>query len=672
MTKKIFVTSALPNANGPIHLGHMLEHIQTDIWVRFKKMTGNDLIYVCADDTHGTGTMIKAEEEKTTPEELIDKVRLQHHQDFKDFLIEHDNYYSTHSEENRFFSELIYEKLHKKGLILSREVEQLFDPKKGLFLADRFVRGICPKCSAEDQYGDNCQSCGATYDATDLIDATSIYSGETPELRKSEHLFFDLGKFQTFLTDWLEKDTVRVEVANKLNEWLQEGLRPWDISRDAPYFGFQIPNTEEKYFYVWMDAPIGYLASLKNHCEKFPDLEFSDYWDADSKAEVHHFIGKDIINFHALFWPAILEAAEFRKPTKIHTHGFLTVNGVKMSKSRGTFIAARKYIEFLEPEYLRYYLAAKLNGSVDDVDFNLKDFVLRVNSDLVGKVINIASRCAGFIEKSFENTLSAEIDDQPLLDNFQKRADLIASYYDQNDTSKAIREVMALADLANQYIAEKEPWTAIKDQSRIDEVHKVCSLGVNLFRILIIYLKPILPDIAAKSETFLNCTNMRWEDIADPLVNHKLEKFKPMLSRLEDKTVQKLITDNAMPSDNQKQKNKDNKEPQEGFIDIKDFSKIEMKVAKVLVAKPVEGADKLLQLELDVGEEKSRTVFSGIKSVYSPEELEGRLLIVVANLTPRKMRFGISEGMVLAAGQGENDIFLLSADSGALPGMIVT
>lgn len=672
MTKKIFVTSALPNANGPIHLGHMLEHIQTDIWVRFKKMTGNDLIYVCADDTHGTGTMIKAEEEKTTPEELIDKVRLQHHQDFKDFLIEHDNYYSTHSEENRFFSELIYEKLHKKGLILSREVEQLFDPKKGLFLADRFVRGICPKCSAEDQYGDNCQSCGATYDATDLIDATSIYSGETPELRKSEHLFFDLGKFQTFLTDWLEKDTVRVEVANKLNEWLQEGLRPWDISRDAPYFGFQIPNTEEKYFYVWMDAPIGYLASLKNHCEKFPDLEFSDYWDADSKAEVHHFIGKDIINFHALFWPAVLEAAEFRKPTKIHTHGFLTVNGVKMSKSRGTFIAARKYIEILKPEYLRYYLAAKLNGSVDDVDFNLKDFVLRVNSDLVGKVINIASRCAGFIEKSFENTLSAEIDDQPLLDNFQKRADLIASYYEQNDTSKAIREVMALADLANQYIAEKEPWTAIKDQSRIDEVHKVCSLGVNLFRILIIYLKPILPDIAAKSETFLNCSNMRWEDIADPLVNHKLEKFKPMLSRLEDKTVQKLITDNAMPSDNQKQKNKDNKEPQEGFIDIKDFSKIEMKVAKVLVAKPVEGADKLLQLELDVGEEKSRTVFSGIKSVYSPEELEGRLLIVVANLTPRKMRFGISEGMVLAAGQGENDIFLLSADSGALPGMIVT
>jgi methionyl-tRNA synthetase len=672
MTKKIFVTSALPNANGPIHLGHMLEHIQTDIWVRFKKMTGNDLIYVCADDTHGTGTMIKAEEEKTTPEELIDKVRLQHHQDFKDFLIEHDNYYSTHSEENRFFSELIYEKLHKKGLILSREVEQLFDPKKGLFLADRFIRGICPKCSAEDQYGDNCQSCGATYDATDLIDATSIYSGETPELRKSEHLFFDLGKFQTFLTDWLEKDTVRVEVANKLNEWLQEGLRPWDISRDAPYFGFQIPNTEEKYFYVWMDAPIGYLASLKNHCEKFPDLEFSDYWDADSKAEVHHFIGKDIINFHALFWPAVLEAAEFRKPTKIHTHGFLTVNGVKMSKSRGTFIAARKYIEILKPEYLRYYLAAKLNGSVDDVDFNLKDFVLRVNSDLVGKVINIASRCAGFIEKSFENTLSAEIDDQPLLDNFQKRADLIASYYEQNDTSKAIREVMALADLANQYIAEKEPWTAIKDQSRIDEVHKVCSLGVNLFRILIIYLKPILPDIAAKSETFLNCSNMRWEDIADPLVNHKLEKFKPMLSRLENKTVQKLITDNAMPSDNQKQKNKDNKEPQEGFIDIKDFSKIEMKVAKVLVAKPVEGADKLLQLELDVGEEKSRTVFSGIKSVYSPEELEGRLLIVVANLTPRKMRFGISEGMVLAAGQGENDIFLLSADSGALPGMIVT
>ena len=672
MTKKIFVTSALPNANGPIHLGHMLEHIQTDIWVRFKKITDNDLIYVCADDTHGTGTMIKAEEEKTTPEELIEKVRLQHHQDFKDFLIEHDNYHSTHSEENRFFSELIYEKLHKKGLILSQEIEQLFDPKKGLFLADRFVRGVCPKCAAEDQYGDNCQSCGATYDATELIDAISIYSGETPELRISEHLFFDLNKFQDFLSDWLNQDTVRVEVANKLNEWLKEGLRPWDISRDAPYFGFQIPNTKGKYFYVWMDAPIGYLASLQNYCEKISDCDFADYWDADSTAEVHHFIGKDIINFHALFWPAVLEAAEFRKPTKIHTHGFLTVNGVKMSKSRGTFIAARKYIELLEPEYLRYYLAAKLNGSVDDVDFNLKDFVLRVNSDLVGKVINIASRCAGFIEKSFENTLSTEIEDQPLLDNFQKRADLIASYYEQNDTSKAVREVMALADLANQYIAEKEPWTAIKDQSRIEEVHKVCSLGINLFRILIIYLKPILPGIAAKSETFLNCANMRWQDIADPLLNHKLEKFKPMLSRLEDKTVQKLITDDAGPTDRQKEKNNDNKDPEEGIIDIKDFSKIQMKVAKVIAASAVEGADKLLKLELDIGEEKTRTVFSGIKSAYSSEELEGRLVILVANLAPRKMRFGISEGMVLAAGEGDKDIFLLSADSGALPGMIVT
>ncbi len=671
MTKQIFVTSALPNANGPIHLGHMLEQIQTDIWVRFQKLMGHDVIYACADDTHGTATMIKAEEENTTPEELIERVRREHQQDSMDFLIEHDNYHSTHSEENRFFSELIYDRLYKKGLILHEEVEQLFDATKGLFLADRFVKGMCPKCSAEEQYGDNCQSCGATYEATDLIAATSIYTGETPELRTSEHLFFDLSKFQDFLTDWLSKGTVRAEVANKLNEWLKEGLRPWNISRDAPYFGFRIPNSNEKYFYVWMDAPIGYLASLKNHCEKSPILDFADYWDPNSTAEVHHFIGKDIINFHALFWPAVLEAAGFRTPTKIHTHGFLTVNGEKMSKSRGTFIAAKTYIELLEPEYLRYYLAAKLNGSVDDVDFNLKDFVLRVNSDLVGKVINIASRCAGFIEKSFENRLSAKIEDQTLLDDFQNRANLIASYYEQNDTSKAIREVMALADQANQYIAEKEPWQTIKDENRSEEVHKVCSLGINLFRILMIYLKPIIPDIASKSETFLNCASLNWQDITKPLVSHQLQKFKPMLSRLEDKTVQKLVTD-TVSSDNHKEQYSDNKALQEDFIEMKDFSKIQMKVAKVLIAKTVEGADKLLQLELDVGEKAPRTIFSGIKSAYSPEELKGRLVIVVANLAPKKMRFGVSEGMVLAAGQGGKDIFLISPDSGAVPGMIVT
>ena len=671
MTKKILVTSALPNANGSIHLGHMLEHIQTDIWVRFQRLLGNHVLYVCADDTHGTATMIKAEEEKTSPEELIESVRSEHLGDFKSFLVEHDNYHSTHSEENRFFSELIYERLYKKGFILNKTVEQLYDAQKGLFLADRFVKGKCPKCLAEDQYGDNCQSCGATYDATELIDPTSIYSGETPKLRTSEHLFFDLGRFDDFLKDWLTKDTVRPEVANKLGEWLEEGLRPWDISRDAPYFGFRIPNTDDKFFYVWMDAPIGYLASLKNHCEKYPEFEFDEYWDKDSQAEVHHFIGKDIINFHALFWPAVLEAAEFRKPTKIHAHGFLTVNGVKMSKSRGTFITAKTYSDLLEPEYLRYYLAAKLNGSVDDVDFNLKDFVLRTNSDLVGKVINIASRCAGFIKKSFNNTLSNQITDQSLLTIFQKKASLIANHYQKNDTNKAVREIMGLADLANQYIAEKTPWAAIKDPDRKAEVHQVCSLAINLYRILIIYLKPILPAIAIKSESFLNCEPMNWSDIDSPLKNHQLNPFKPMLRRIEDKTVEKLIT-SSKPPDNEEEKISLTSPAENDHIDIKDFSKIEMKVAKVITASEVEGADKLLQLTLDVGDATPRSIFSGIKSAYSPQELEDRLVIVVTNLAPRKMKFGISEGMILAAGQGEQEIFLLSVDAGAYPGMVIS
>ena len=671
MSRKIFVTSALPNANGPIHLGHMLEHIQTDIWVRFQRMRGHEVIYACADDTHGTATMLKAEEEDTTPEELIERVRVEHQLDFENFLVSHDNYYSTHSQENQYYSELIYTKLKEKGLIIKKDVEQLFDKHKGLFLADRFIKGTCPKCHAEDQYGDNCQVCGATYDATELLNSRSVYSGEPPELKKSEHFFFDLAQFGEFLKDWLSQNPVRNEVANKLREWLEDGLRPWDISRDAPYFGFQIPGEDEKFFYVWMDAPIGYLASLKNWCDKSKLSNIEDYWAHNSPAEVHHFIGKDIINFHALFWPAVLEGSGFRKPTKVHVHGFLTVNGVKMSKSRGTFITAKTYSELLEPEYLRYYLAAKLNGSVDDVDFNLEDFVLRTNSDLVGKVINIASRCSGFIEKNFENTLSNNIDNQVLLDDLLAQTETIASYYEQNDTSKAVREIMSLADLCNQYIAEKEPWKIIKDKNRVDEVQQVCSLGINLFRILMAYLKPILPELASKAEVFLNCAPLDWSNIDQPLLKHKVNTFKPMLKRLETKQVEKLITNSKPQLDQDDQMSASDAEI-ESYIDIKDFSKIQMKVAQIVSAEHVEGADKLLKLQMNIGEETNKTVFSGIKSAYSPDELVDKLTVMVTNLQPRKMKFGTSEGMILAAGEGEKEIFLLSVDSGATPGMDIT
>ena len=634
-------------------------------------MRGHEVVYACADDTHGTATMLKAEEENTTPEELIERVRLEHQLDFKNFLVGHDNYYSTHSPENQYYSELIYRKLKEKGLIIKKDVEQLFDKNKGLFLADRFIKGTCPKCHAEDQYGDNCQVCGATYDATELLDPRSVYSGEPPELKKSEHLFFDLAQFDGFLNDWLNENPVRNEVANKLREWLEDGLRPWNISRDAPYFGFQIPGENEKFFYVWMDAPIGYLASLKNWCDRSTLSSIEDYWAHNSSAEVHHFIGKDIINFHALFWPAVLEGSGFRKPTKVHVHGFLTVNGVKMSKSRGTFITAKTYSELLEPEYLRYYLAAKLNGSVDDVDFNLEDFVLRTNSDLVGKVINIASRCSGFIEKNFENKLSNSIDNQVLLDDLLAQKETIASYYEQNDTSKAVREIMSLADLCNQYIAEKEPWKIIKEPNRADEVQQVCSLGINLFRILMAYLKPILPELASKTEAFLNCEPLDWSSINQPLLKHKVNKFKPMLQRLETKTVEKLI---AKPKPQQDQDNKMSASDAEieRQIDINDFAKVRMKVAQIVCAEHVEGADKLLKLQMDIGEETNKTVFSGIKSAYSPDELAGKLTVMVTNLQPRKMKFGTSEGMILAAGEGEKDIFLLSVDSGATPGMDIT
>mgnify|MGYP001218544140 FL=1 len=676
MSRRILVTSALPNANGPIHLGHVLEQIQTDIWVRFQRMRGNQAIYVCADDTHGTATMIKAEQEGVAAETLVENMRQLHVADSQGFLIAHDNYYSTHSPENQHYSELIYNRLQKAGLIFTEEVEQLYDPEKGLFLADRFVVGSCPKCKTPDQYGDNCENCGATYNANELIDPKSIFSGATPELRGSDHYFFDLGRYTDFLKEWTRSGAVQPEIANKLAEWLDDGLRAWDISRDAPYFGFTIPRTTDKYFYVWMDAPIGYMASFQNLCDQGNDLNFDDFWAADSSAEVHHFIGKDIVNFHALFWPAVLDGANFRTPTKVHTHGFLTVDGTKMSKSRGTFILAKTYLDHLSPEYLRYYYAAKLNGSADDLDLNLEDFVARVNADLVGKVINIASRTAGFLVKQFDGVLADTVHDEALMAQFHAQVEPIAALFEAGDTAKAMREVTALADAANQYIAKHEPWNMAKDPEQRDAVQLVCSQGINMFRCLAIFLKPVLPEMAEKAEAFLNVEPLAWAAAEAPLLGHTISKFKPMLQRIETAQIDKMVEASkqpeSAPAPTSAQTTGKPAAPDEAsdVISIDDFMKVQLKVARIVEAAPVEGADKLLQLTLDVGDHQ-RQVFSGIKAAYQAEDLVGRLTVVVANLAPRKMRFGVSQGMVLAAGPGGSDIFLLSPDSGAEPGMDV-
>jgi methionyl-tRNA synthetase len=635
-------------------------------------MRGNQAIYVCADDTHGTATMIKAEQEGVSAETLVENMRQLHMADSQGFLIAHDNYYSTHSPENQHYSELIYNRLQEAGLIFTEEVEQLYDPEKGLFLADRFVVGGCPKCKTPDQYGDNCENCGATYNANELIDPRSIFSGATPELRGSDHYFFDLGRYTDFLKAWTRSDAVQPEIANKLAEWLDDGLRAWDISRDAPYFGFTIPGTTDKYFYVWMDAPIGYMASFQNLCDQGNDLNFDDFWATDSSAEVHHFIGKDIVNFHALFWPAVLDGSNFRTPTKVHTHGFLTVDGTKMSKSRGTFILAKTYLDHLSPEYLRYYYAAKLNGSADDLDLNLEDFVARVNSDLVGKVINIASRTAGFLVKQFDGVLADTVHDEALMAQFHAQVEPIAALFESGDTAKAMREVTALADAANQYIAKHEPWNMAKDPEQRDAVQLVCSQGINMFRCLAIFLKPVLPEMAEKAEAFLSVAPLTWADAEAPLLGHTISKFKPMLQRIEAAQIEKMVEASKQPesaSAPTKAKPAATDDAAD-VISIDDFMKVQLKVARIVEAAPVEGADKLLQLTLDVGDHQ-RQVFSGIKAAYQAEDLVGRLTVVVANLAPRKMRFGVSEGMVLAAGPGGSDIFLLSPDSGAEPGMDV-
>ncbi|MGZ8137270.1 MAG: methionine--tRNA ligase [Methylococcaceae bacterium] len=668
--RKILVTSALPYANGPIHLGHLVEYIQTDIWVRFQKQRGHECYYVCADDTHGTPIMLRADKEGITPEQLIANVWTQHFADFTEFGVAFDNYHSTHSDENKVLASLIYTRLRDAGHISSRTITQAYDPVKEMFLPDRFIKGDCPKCGAKDQYGDSCEACGATYAPTELKNAVSAISGERPIAKDSEHYFFNLADFTDMLVEWTNAGHLQPEVANKMAEWLQGGLQQWDISRDAPYFGFEIPDAPGKYFYVWLDAPIGYMASFKNLCDK-NGLDFNEFWAKDSDAELYHFIGKDIIYFHALFWPAMLYGAHLRTPSAIFAHGFLTVNGEKMSKSRGTFITARTYLEHLNPEYLRYYFAAKLSAGVDDIDLNFDDFSQRVNADLVGKVVNIASRCSGFISKRFANVLSANCSEPDLFQDFINANEQIAELYESREFGKAMREIMALADKANQYIDDKKPWLIAKEVDKEQELHEVCSMGLNLFRLLAAYLKPVIPVLATQAEAFLNLSSQEWIAGLQPLSNHSINNFKPLMTRVDAEKIAAIVEASQENLEKTVDKRKvKNFEPIAPTIEFEDFAKLDLRIAKIIKAEHVEGAEKLLQITVDIGDE-SRNIFAGIKSAYAPEELVGKLTLVIANLAPRKMRFGLSEGMVLAAGSGGKEIWLLSPDEGAVAGMRV-
>ncbi|MBT0587394.1 methionine--tRNA ligase [Alteromonas oceanisediminis] len=673
--RRILLTSALPYANGSIHLGHLLEHIQTDIWARFQRMRGHECYSVCADDAHGTPVMLKAQELGITPEEMVAQTRDEHHRDLLDFGIEYNNYYVTHSEENKQLCETVYNKLDAAGYISKRTISQLYDPEKQMFLPDRFVRGTCPNCGAEDQYGDSCDVCSATYSPAEMKNPRSVVSGATPILKDSEHYFFDLPQFESMLREWLSSGAVQTEMANKLNEWFEQGLQQWDISRDAPYFGFEIPNAPNKFFYVWVDAPVGYMASFLNFCAS-NDLNFDDFWQQGSDTELYHFIGKDITYFHCLFWPAMLEGAGYRKPTGVNVHGFVTVNGAKMSKSRGTFIKGRTYLDHLDPEYLRYYFASKLSENVTDIDLNFEDFAQKVNADLVGKVVNIASRCASFITKRFDGKLSETCADESLMNAFINASQSIAQRFEARQYHHAIREIMALADRANQYIDAQAPWVTIKDESLQAHTHAVCSLGINCFRMLVTYLKPVLPRLAQQAEAFLN-DNLTWDSVKAPLYGHAIDKFKPMMQRVDMDKINAMIEDSKQSLSASEDSAPVPKKPPTSKIDpiaptieFDDFAKIDLRIALITKAEHVEGADKLLRLELDIGEQ-TKQVFAGIKSAYQPEQLEGKHTVMVANLAPRKMRFGLSEGMVLAAGPGGDDLYILEPHVGATPGMRV-
>ncbi|MFT6701899.1 MAG: methionyl-tRNA synthetase [Pseudomonadales bacterium] len=703
--RRILTTSALPYANGSIHLGHLLEHIQTDIWTRFQRMRGHECYSVCADDAHGTPVMLKAQELGITPEQMVAQTRDEHHQDLIDFNVDYNNYYVTHSEENKALCELVYNRLNDAGYISKRTISQLYDPEKEMFLPDRFIKGDCPSCGAENQNGDNCDVCGATYSPTEVKNPRSVVSGATPILKDSEHYFFDLPKFEEMLKGWIRSGAIQNEMANKLEEWFEQGLKQWDISRDAPYFGFEIPNAPGKFFYVWVDAPVGYMASFKNFCDA-NGIDDEPFWAQDTDTELYHFIGKDITYFHCLFWPAMLEGAGFRKPTGVNIHGFVTVNGAKMSKSTGTFIKARTYLNHLNPEYLRYYFASKLNDSVTDIDLNFEDFVQKVNSDLVGKVVNIASRCAGFITKRFDGKLSNNIENPELLAEFQNASETIAGYIEVRQYHKAMRDIMALADKANQYIDAQAPWVTVKNESKQALTHDVCSLGIHLFRILVVYLTPVMPKLSEQTQVFLN-DEFIWASAQEVKLGEPINKFKALLQRVEMDKVNAIIDDskdnlgpakeintakkqtkpvktkttddNVMPESNNtpvennlvaSKQSPLEADPIADMISFEDFAKIDLRVALIAKAEHVEKADKLLRLELDLGGE-TKQVFAGIKSAYKPEDLEGKLTVMVANLAPRKMRFGMSEGMVLAAGPGGSEIFILEPNDGAKPGMKV-
>ncbi|WP_408900843.1 methionine--tRNA ligase [Photobacterium piscicola] len=674
--RKILVTCALPYANGSIHLGHMLEHVQADIWVRYQRLRGNEVHFICADDAHGTPIMLKAQQMGMEPEQMIAEVSKEHQADFAGFDIDFSNYHSTHSPENRELASFVYTQLKDKGFITSRTISQLFDPEKEMFLPDRFVKGTCPKCKAEDQYGDNCDNCGETYSPTDLINPKSAVSGATPIMKDSEHFFFDLPQFEDMLKAWTKSGALQDETSNKMQEWFESGLQQWDISRDAPYFGFEIPGEPGKYFYVWLDAPIGYMGSFKNLCDKRDDLDFDEFWNKDSSTELYHFIGKDIVYFHSLFWPAMLDGAGFRKPNNVFVHGYVTVNGAKMSKSKGTFIKAGTYLNHLDPECLRYYYAAKLNNRIDDLDLNLEDFTQRVNSDVVNKIVNLASRNAGFIAKRFDGMLSEKFAEPELYTEFVAAAARIGDLYESREYSRAIREITALADKANQYVDEKAPWVVAKQEGKDQELQEICTVGINLFRVLMAYLKPVMPKLAERTEGFLNET-LTWEGIETPLTNHEVTKFKALFNRIdpvhvaamveaskEEAAADKAALEAAQP------KSPLTEEPIEAEIEFDDFAKIDMRIAKIVSCEAVPKADKLLKFQLDIGGEM-RQVFSGIKSAYTPEELVGKLTVMVANLKPRKMKFGMSEGMILAAGPGGKDLWILEPHEGAQPGMRV-
>ena len=688
-SRRMLVTSALPYANGPIHLGHMVEYIQTDIWVRFQKLMGNNCTYVCADDAHGTPIMLRAQNEGISPETLIGRIWQEHTRDFAGFGIGFDHYHSTHSDENKTLAQGVYIKLREAGLISEKDIEQAYDPEKGMFLPDRFVKGECPKCGAHDQYGDSCESCGATYSPLDMKNPVSTITGATPIAKTSRHYFFELPKLQAWLSDWIRSEgRLPSQLVNKLDEWFESDLQPWDISRDAPYFGFEIPDTVDKFFYVWLDAPIGYMGSFKAYCDK-TGVNFDDYWKADSDVELYHFIGKDIVYFHTLFWPSMLHAAGYRTPSAVFAHGFLTVNGQKMSKSRGTFITAEAYLNHLPPQALRYYFAAKLSSRVEDIDLSMEDFVQRVNSDLVGKLVNIASRCSGFIHKFFDGKLATlNADYVALLAPYQQASESIARLYEQREFGQAMREIMALADQANAWIAEVAPWQLAKDEQKREALHQSASLAINLFRTLMVYLSPVLPDMANQARAFLQEKDWNWRSAQTALENQCIAPYSALFTRLEMKQVEAMMAENAQAVAAQPQQktetttvtsdtSKVTEPSQTDFVPeaiseeivIEDFMKLDLRVARIIKAEHVPEADKLVKLTLDIGV-GTRQVFAGIKSAFSPEQLEGRMTVMVANLKPRKMRFGMSEGMVLA-GSGDGGLYLLTPDSGAQPGMRV-